>query len=361
MQVTRSASDRSTTFRTNEIGERGGVSPSVLSVLTWLRMSPTWLTMNRVADAAPLALICMAFILVTLLTSLARADDFPSELVRFKQYGDKPIFTAAGPGTWEVKIRERGWIHLDPTVDSTDPTKPRYRLWYTGYNGKTEDVKHLGYATSNDGIAWTRQQATPIYDQHWVEDMIVLPHANVWHMFAEGKDDLAQLLTSRDGVKWHREGQLDVRKVNGQPIEPGPYGTPTVWLEEGVWHLFYERNDLGIWLATTKDLKVWTNVSDEPVIRPGQGIHDRDMVAMNQIVKHKGRYYAYYHGSARGEAKSLWTTNVAVSDDLRTWHKYAQNPIVPRELNRSSGIIIPDGDRFRLYTMHPEVWLHVSP
>jgi hypothetical protein len=57
----------------------------------------------------------------------------------------------------------------------------------------------------------------------------------------------------------------------------------------------------------------------------------------------------------------LWTTNVAVSDDLRTWHKYALNPILPRELNRSSGIVIPDGDKFRLYTMHPEVWLHVAP
>ena len=305
--------------------------------------------------------IVLAISLVASLTSFACADDFPPELVLFKQYGDKPIFTAAGSGTWEVKIRERGWIHLDPKADGSDPANPRYRLWYTGYNGVTEGVKHLGYATSKDGVSWTRLQATPIYDQHWVEDMIVLPHKNVWHMFAEGKDDLAQLLTSPDGIKWHREGQLDVRKKNGMPIEPGPYGTPTVWLENGVWHLFYERNDLGIWLATTQDLKVWTNVSDDPVIRPGQGIHDRDMVAMNQIVRHKGRYYAYYHGSARGEAKSLWTTNVAVSDDLRTWHKYAHNPIVPRELNRSSGIIIPDGDRFRLYTMHPEVWLHVAP
>ena len=237
MQVTRSVSegDRSKKRRTiaiEKIGERGGVSPPVLSG----RMkSLAWLQKNRGANSAPLAWAFAILGFVMFLTSsFARADDFPSELVHFKQYGDKPIFTAAGPGTWEVKIRERGWIHLDPNADGSDPAKPRYRLWYTGYNGQTEGVKRLGYATSKDGIAWTRLQATPIYDQHWVEDMIVLPHKNVWHMFAEGKDDLAQLLTSSDGLKWHREGQLDVRKVNGKPIEPGPYGTPTVWLENGV-------------------------------------------------------------------------------------------------------------------------------
>jgi sucrose-6-phosphate hydrolase SacC (GH32 family) len=292
-----------------------------------------------------------------LLPGFALAEDFPLELVRFKQHGDKPVFTAAGPGTWEVKIRERGWINLDPTADGTD-AKPKYRLWYTGYDGTREGIKRLGYATSADGIAWTRHKDNPIYTQHWVEDMSVIPRDGVFHMFAEGKDDQAQLLTSPDGVKWQRAGQLDVRKANGRPIEPGPYGTPAAWLEDGVWHLFYERSDAGVWLATSRDLKVWTNVSDEPVLRPGQGIHDRDLIAMNQIVKHKGRYYAYYHGSAKGETPSLWSTCVAVSDDLRSWKKYDNNPLLPRELNRSSGIIIRDGERFRLYTMHSEVWLH---
>ncbi len=319
------------------------------------------------------------FALSTLLlfSATLKAEDFPPELVRFKQHGDKPIFTAAGAGTWEVKIRERGWIHLDPTSDGTDAAKPKYRLWYTGYDGTHEGIKRLGYATSADGIAWTRHKDNPISDQHWVEDMSIIPPVGqvsnlprsagqveklppVWHMFAEGKDDQAQLLTSRDGVKWQRTGQLDVRKANGQPIEPGPYGTPTAWLEEGVWHLFYERHDAGVWLATSRDLKIFKNVSDEPVLRPGQGIHDRDLIAMNQVVKYKGRYFAFYHGSAKGETPSLWSTCVAVSDDLRSWKKYDNNPLLPRELNRSSGFVIRDGDKFRLYTMHSAVWLHDS-
>lgn len=302
----------------------------------------------------------LAIVLLLCLQRWAVSEDFPPELVRFRQHGDKPIFTGAGPGTWDVKIRERGWIHLDQEADGSSPSKPKYRLWFTGYDGTREGIKRLGYATSQDGIAWTRHAANPILKQHWVEDVCVVPQSGTWHMFAEGKDDLAQRLTSSDGIQWQQQGQLDVRKANGSPIDPGPYGTPTAWFEDGVWHLFYERQDVGVWLATSRDLKVWTNISDQPVLKPGQGLHDRDMIAMNQIVKHKGRYYAYYHGSARGEAVTLWSTCVAVSDDLRTWHKYPGNPLLPLEQNRSSGIVVKDGESFRLYTMHPEVWLHVA-
>ncbi len=302
-----------------------------------------------------------SFIAVILLFAhCAPADDFPSELVKFQQHGVKPIFTALGQGTWEVKIRERGFIWLDPDADGTSPAKPKYHLWYTGYDGTREGIKQLGYATSPDGIQWTRHPRNPIHREHWVEDMLVLRHDGAFQMFAEGKDDQAQRLISRDGVSWQRAGKLDVRKTDGQPIESGPYGTPTAWFENGVWHLFYERSDLGVWLATSRDLKVFTNVSDEPVLGPGQGLHDRELIAMNQVIRHNGRYFAYYHGSAKGETPSLWTTNIAVSDDLRNWRKYDANPLLPRELNRSSGLLIRDGKHFRLYTMHPEVWLHLS-
>lgn len=155
---------------------------------------------------ALLALIC--------LSPSLRAEDFPPELVRFKQHGDKPVFAAAGQGTWEVKIRERGWIHLDPTADGTDSAKPKYRLWYTGYDGTREGIKRLGYATSADGVAWTRHKGNPIHTQHWVEDMSIVPHGGAFHMFAEGKDDQSQLLTSRDGVKWQRA--RPTRRSQGQ-------------------------------------------------------------------------------------------------------------------------------------------------
>ena len=52
--------------------------------------------------------------------------------------------------------------------------------------------------------------------------MMVIKHQGKWYMVAEGEQDQAQLLTSNDGVTWKREGTLDVRLKNGNPIPPGP-------------------------------------------------------------------------------------------------------------------------------------------
>lgn len=297
---------------------------------------------------------CIALVLAccSSLVACASAEDFPPELVRFEPYSKNPVFSAAGEGHWDARIRERGWMLRES--DS-------WKLWYTGYDGTREGQKLLGYATSPDGLVWTRQGEQPLHADDWVEDVMVVREADAYYLFAEGRGDRAHLLKSADGQKWERVGPLDIRRQNGEPIEPGPFGTPTVWHEDGKWLLFYERGDDGVWLAQSSDLLVWTNLQDEPVLTPGPGKYDRYKIALNQIIKHDGRYYAYYHGSGTAEPPRLWTTCVAVSDDLLHWKKYAGNPLFPEGENKSSGILVHDGERFRLYTMHDRVDVHFQP
>ncbi len=272
--------------------------------------------------------------------------NYDHALIDFTSYAEHPVFAGTGTDTWDQHIRERGYI-----VREDDS----YHLWYTGYREGPAATMHLGYATSPDGLTWTRHPDNPIFDKSWVEDMMVIKHEGTYHMFAEGRDDIAHRLTSADRIHWEDQGSLDIRYVNGEPLTPGPYGTPTVWIEGGTWYLFYERGDLGIWLATSQDLKVWTNVQDDPVLAMGPEAYDKYGVAVNQIVKHKRLYYAYYHGTAL-EDWSLWSTNLATSEDLIHWKKYEQNPIMKD--NKSSGILVHDGEQYRLYTMHPEVYVH---
>lgn len=281
-------------------------------------------------------------------------DEFPAELTQFTPDEHNPVFTAAGEGHWDVKIRERGWI-----LHEGD----QWKMWYTGYDGTRPGRKMLGYATSTDGIRWQRHAGNPIYSECWVEDVCVIPHAGLYYMFAEGEEDRAQLLTSSDGVKWNRVGRLDVRLSSGEPIPDGPYGTPTAWFENGQWNLFYERRDLGIWLARSTDTKVFTNVSDQPLLSPGPDAYDQDMIALNQIIRYQNRYYAVYHGTKKSsdpQKPNQWSTSLAMSTDLIHWKKYAGNPLRPVEENKSSGLLIQDGSRFRLYTMHNEAHLHWS-
>ena len=192
----------------------------------------------------------------------------PWPLVAWTPIPENPVFAGTGRDTWDRKIRERGYILVGD--DGT------YHLWYTGYAADRPPTMSLGHATSRDGIHWTRDPANPIFTGSWVEDVCVVQHDGAYFMFAEGKNDIAHLLTSPDGRKWTDTGSLDIRKTDGSPISPGPYGTPAAWFEDGTWYLFYERGDQGVWLATSKDRKVWTNVKDDPVIAMGPEPYDQD-------------------------------------------------------------------------------------
>ena len=302
------------------------------------------------------ATACRLLLMLPVLASgftTARGQDFPRWIVTWTPLPANPVFEGAGDDAWDRQIRERGWLLVEDGV---------YHLWYTGYNDDLSPLRMLGHATSRDGLHWQRDQKNPIHDSSWVEDLCVVRDGETYLMFAEGEKDIAHLLTSKDLIHWSEQGPLDIRRTNGSPIPPGPRGTPAVWFEDGTWYLFYERGDRGVWLATSKDHKVWTNVQDDPVLKMGPEPYDREAVAMNQIVKRDGSYYAFYHANAHRPWKD-WTTCVARSKDLVHWEKYPGNPIV--ENNASSGLLVdPDGDgpaEARLFTMHPEVRVYIHP
>ena len=276
------------------------------------------------------------------------SEAFPPELVNVKLSGHDSLFSGTYASTWDSLIRERGFILKEDGL---------YKMWYSGYNPDRLDEIHLGYATSKDGIHWERYADNPIYDDGWVEDMCVLHEGDTYYMFAEGRNDVGHMLTSPDGIHWEEKGPFVILKTSGDTVQ-GPYGTPTAWLENGTWYLFYEKNDLGIWLATSTDMKVWKNVSDDPVIAMGPEPFDKYAVAMDQIIKYKGRYYGFYHANTDDPwTRKGWNSCVAMSTDLVHWKKYPGNPVVNE--GRDSPIVVWDGEQFRFYTMHPAVYLYV--
>jgi hypothetical protein len=104
-------------------------------------------------------------------------------------------------------------------------------------------------------------------------------------------------------------------------------------------------------------------VQDDPILSPGPADYDRNLIAMNQVIRYRDRYYAVYHGAKKSDdpkQPTLWSTGLAVSNDLLHWKKFPGNPLRPVAENKSSGLLIRDGDRFRLYTMHNEVNVHRS-
>ena len=284
------------------------------------------------------------------------ASDVPRELVSFGPPSAEPLFAGGGEEAWDRDLRERGWILRQGG---------RWHLWYTGSNPDRDPVRRLGHATSPDGLNWMRG-AGPLLSDRWVEDVCVAQArrsgVELFLMVAEGEHDVAHLLTSCDLSSWRPCGPFDFRLASGVPIPAGPRGTPTLWLDRGLMYLFYERWDDGVWLATSRDGRTFTNVCDEPVLACGPEAFDRHGIAVDQIVRFDGRWYAYYHASP-DPARQTWQTCLAASDDLVHWEKWAGNPVMPVDPahpKRSSGTLIHDGERLRLYTTHPDVRVRFS-
>jgi hypothetical protein len=283
------------------------------------------------------------FLLALLTAGCTAGPYFAPEMIEFGPPQD--VFQPLGEGTWETVFRERGFVLRDGD---------EWRMWYTGTACKSCPGK-LGYATSSDGLAFHRYSDAPIFEDAWIEDTQVIHDGTNWYIFAEGLDDVMQMLTSDDGIHWKRVGRVDIRYKDGTPLTHGPSGTPVVLHEDGVWYLLYERLDDGIWLAKSTDLVTFTNVDDMPVIPIGPAVTDAVRISLNQVVRHEGRYYAYYNG--QGQLPE-WSIHVAVSDDLIHWEKYPNNPITRPEDNEASNVLIHDGDRWRMYTMDHHVRVH---
>lgn len=102
---------------------------------------------------------------------------FPPELIHFTPSPHNPIFKGtASPADWDEKIRERGYILKEDSI---------YHMWYTGYKNSPNAQMKLGYATSPDGLTWTRYAGNPIFDSVWTEDMMVVKVGDTYR-FAEG-------------------------------------------------------------------------------------------------------------------------------------------------------------------------------
>lgn len=275
-------------------------------------------------------------------------EEFPTEIVKFESSKGEAIFAGTGIDSWDKNIRERGYILFEDGI---------YKMWYSGYNREMAKPTFLGYATSHDGINWERYSDKPIFNSKWTEDMIVVKDEGTYYMYAEGDNDVTHLLVSADGINWEEKGDINLLTTKGDTI-PGPFGTPTVWIENGKWYLFYERNDLSIWLAESSDKINWKNIQDDPVIALGPDKYDIGAVAADQVVKYQDKYFLYYHATDRIDwqhpsSHVVWTTNVAMSTDLVHWKKYPGNPFI--EGDYSSGILVFDGKKPSFYTMHSEV------
>lgn len=223
----------------------------------------------------------------------------------------------------------------------------RWHMYYTGIrlnNGQADST--LGLAVSDDLIHWKdRRQimgrGEPGKFDHggisgpfvWVEgDRLMMIYGGFPKLGYESKPGKKGLAWSRDGEKWTR---ADFNPI----LEPGPKGA---WSDETVYKSFVLKHQDEYWmfynaygsqdqceqigLAWSADLRTWRQHPDNPLLRKGDPVRDRDhhIIADPWIMRRGDSWEMYYFAFDGKHAREC----LATSTDLIHWVKSPFNPIM---------------------------------
>jgi predicted GH43/DUF377 family glycosyl hydrolase len=186
-----------------------------------------------------------------------------------------------------------------------------YHMWYTG---QAKEHSWVGYATSSDGIAWKRMSDRPVLapEEPWEKVATMCPHvlwddqARLFRMWYSAGDqyepDAIGYATSPDGLKWTKHPSNPVFKPEPSLSWERAKVTGVQVEKRGDWYVmfyigFRDRDHAQIGLARSKDgLTHWARHPLNPIIRPGEGKWDHDACYKPYAVFDGQKWLLWYNG-----------------------------------------------------------------
>jgi predicted GH43/DUF377 family glycosyl hydrolase len=187
------------------------------------------------------------------------------------------------------------------------------------------------------------------FDSHAVDCPFLFRHDGTFYMTYVGWDTIGY----RTGLAW----SVDLKQWTklGMIIDRGPAGSLTahnvaltsimrdndLWGEGtlkqidgqfvGTYHAYpdpgYEKGPGAIGLCHSRNLREW---SIEPPIlfAPDGTAWERGGLYKSWVLEHNGTFYLFYN--AKNKTEGFWheQIGVALSNDLRTWKRHPQNPVI---------------------------------
>ena len=185
-----------------------------------------------------------------------------------------------------------------------------YHMWYTG---QARNYSKIGYATSTDGVRFTRESKLPVMVPELPHEgfSVMNPYVRwdegrgVWRMwYASGETFEPNVLCyaeSRDGLKWEKS-LLNPIFVKGRGWDRDRVGGCEVHpLPDGRWIMFYigysDIHTARIGAAVSPDgIRGWTRLKANPLVEPTPGAWDAAACYKPSVVREKDRWLLWYNG-----------------------------------------------------------------
>ena len=190
-----------------------------------------------------------------------------------------------------------------------------YHMWYTG---QARSQSWIGYARSPDGRTWQRVSNKPVIspDVPWEKVAVMCPHviwdeaAHLFRMWYSGGEqyepDAIGYATSTDGLAWTKASANPVFKSNPDiPWEKHKVTACQVEKQEGWYLMFYigfrDIDHAQIGIARSRDgISNWQRLPANPVIRPGENKWDHDACYKPFAIFDGAKWLLWYNGRHGG-------------------------------------------------------------
>jgi predicted GH43/DUF377 family glycosyl hydrolase len=191
----------------------------------------------------------------------------------------------------------------------------RYHMWFTG---QARGHSWIGYATSDDGKTWQRMSRKPVLsaEMPWEKLAVMCPHvlydeeAKVYRMWYSGGEqhepNAIGYATSPDGLSWTKHENNPIFKPEPKNKWEQERVTGCQVIRRGDWYLmfyigFLDGSSAQIGLARSRDgITNWQRHAANPLIRRGKDRWDHDAVYKPYAMFDGGRWLLWYNGRNGG-------------------------------------------------------------
>jgi predicted GH43/DUF377 family glycosyl hydrolase len=317
----------------------------------------------------PIHYIRFLLVLLSVMTAftVVGAQD---ETLEFTPVEDNPVLSPGNDGEWDaVSVRFPNVLFHDGL----------FHLFYGTFQDFTSPVA-IGYATSEDGVAWTKYEENPIFEADGsgfdafgvTTPVVTVEEDGTWVLFYNGipasggvfGTGIGRATAESPTGPWTREdapilevgaaGEWDARFV---------FPSSVVLSDEG-YALFYSAG-FRVGRADSEDGLTWTKYNDadtskpfaesDPVLALGEEESWDSAVAWTgSVQRSEDGWEMFYTGAPNLDGGPRINVGYAHSEDGYSWTKYADNPVIDLEDDQAffpSFLIAPDSTYFVYYAV----------
>jgi predicted GH43/DUF377 family glycosyl hydrolase len=198
-------------------------------------------------------------------------------------------------------------------------------MWYTGTNGITYPGGAIGLAVSTDGLNWIKYSGNPVLtpsglgnDQNYIAAPDVIRLKLTYNMWYTGKSatspNVNKILyaTSFDGIHWSKWPSPVLSPSTNSTAwdSSGVYAPSAIWSGQifGMWYSGINQTGIvpRIGYATSPDGGSWTRSTSNPILIPGPpGSWDSRGVEQPSVIQVGSNYMLFYDGYSNQQGERI--------------------------------------------------------